>query len=159
MGDRSLKITAVLFILLLSSQPSLLSQAQGPTLFQKVKWLMPSGKKSKEISVTLWFAEDKLVIRSDLGGRDVKSFPYTAIRRGDYSYSKHPRWKSGIGAAIVVGIFAVPVFFMKSKKHWLTVQTENDYAVLRLHKKNFLNVRAVFETMTGLKVETVGEKK
>ena len=70
-----------------------------------------------------------------------------------------PRWKSGIGLAVAFGIFALPVFFMKGKKHWLTIAAEGDFAVLRLDKNNYRIILPTFEARTGKRVEAVAEEK
>jgi hypothetical protein len=100
-----------------------------------------------------------LLIQSRKGGSELKNFAYADIKSAEYSYSKHPRWRAGAAAAIAIGIFALPLFFMKGKKHWLTVRTEKDFAVLRLDKDNYKIILPTFEARTGRKVETVGEDK
>jgi len=99
------------------------------------------------------------VVEADKGSTVFKSFPYASIKSADYSYSKHPRWKAGLGAAIVLGVFALPIFFMKSKKHWLTIKTADDFAILRLDKNNYKIILPTLETSTGKKVETVADDK
>ena len=56
-------------------------------------------------------------------------------------------------------MFALPVFFMKGKKHWLTLAAERDFAVLRLDKGNYKLVLPAVEMHTGRKVETASEEK
>ena len=41
---------------------------------------------------------------------------------------------------------------MKSKKHWLTIQGERDFAVLRLHKGNYKQMTAALQSRTGIEV-------
>ena len=83
---------------------------------------------------------------------EAKTFPSVQIKALTYSYSKHPRWKAGAIAAVPLFVFAIPIFFMKSKKHWLTIQGERDYAVLRLHKGNHKQVTAALQSHTGIEV-------
>lgn len=126
--------------------------------FQKVKLLVQEGEKTKEKDAVLRLEGGQLVVRAKKGGYEMKKISYGTVRAAEYSYSKHPRWKEGLGAAIAVGIFAAPIFFLKGKKHWLTVQTENDYAVLRLDKKNYEVICLSFEAHSGIPVERTGEK-
>ncbi len=98
------------------------------------------------------------MIEVDKDNEIFKSFPYESIKSAEYSNSKHPRWKAGIGAAIAVGVFALPLFFMKGKKHWLTIKTGDDYAILRLDKDNYKIILPTFEARTGKKVETVEDE-
>jgi hypothetical protein len=89
--------------------------------------------------------------------------PYSAIKSVSYSRSEHPRWKSGAGVAVAIGIFALPIFFMKGKKHWLTVthvsaDNPEGFLHLRLDKDNYQQIIAAMEAQTGLKVERIEEE-
>lgn len=151
--------------------------------FGNNKLLVPHKDSVKPTNVRLRFEADALVIEPGASGELGKRFSYAAIKTAEYSYSKHPRWKEGLGAAAVgtvaVGaglgvvsfaamavlgpIVAVPLFLktarMKGKKHWLTIKTDNDYAVLQLDKRNYRLVIPALETRTGIKVETVGAEE
>ena len=126
--------------------------------FTNVKLMVNTGEKAEEYDAVLHFDEKSLVIYGK-GGAVLKTFNYADIKGAEYSYSKSPRWKSGIGAAIAVGVFALPIFFMKGKKHWLTIAVEKDFAVLRLDKKNYKLILPTFEARTGTRVEAVAEEK
>ena len=126
--------------------------------FRNVKLMVNTGEKAEEQDAVLHFGDDALTVYGK-GGAILKTFKYADIKGGEYSYSKSPRWKSGIGAAIAVGVFAIPVFFMKGKKHWLTIAAEKDFAVLRLDKKNYKLILPAFEARTGKTVEAVAEEK
>jgi hypothetical protein len=76
-----------------------------------------------------------------------------------YAQSKHPRWKAGAGAAVAVGVFAAPVFFMKNTKHWLTLQGAGEAIVLRLDKNNYRLVLPALEARTGRPVEVASERR
>lgn len=130
----------------------------GADTFTNVKLMINTGEKAEEQDAVLRF-EDAALIIYGRGGSPLKTLAYADIKGAEYSYSKSPRWKSGIGAAIAVGIFALPVFFMKGKKHWLTIAAEKDFAVLRLDKKNYKLVLPTFEARTGRRVEAVSEEK
>lgn len=126
--------------------------------FTNVKLMVNTGEKAEEQDAVLRFEDAALTIYGR-GGMLLKTLAYADIKGAEYSYSKSPRWKSGIGAAIAVGIFALPVFFMKGKKHWLTIAAEGDFAVLRLDKKNYKLILPTFEARTGRRVEAVSEEK
>ena len=126
--------------------------------FTNVKLMVNTGERAEEQDAVLRFDDGSLVIYGK-GGTVLKSFTYAEIKGAQYSYSKSPRWKSGIGAAIAVGVFALPIFFMKGKKHWLTIAVEKDFAVLRLDKKNYKLILPAFEARTGKRVEAVAEEK
>lgn len=120
--------TSVLLVLL--SQPFTMA-ADGPIVFNKSKVLIrkDNGKSDlKRSRIELY--DDRMVISLLHSGDRVREFQYSQLKQAQYSFSKSPRWKSGAGAAAAVGVFAIPIFFMKGKKHWLTLQVAGDYAVL-----------------------------
>ena len=87
------------------------------------------------------------------------TIPYDALTSATYSYSKHPRWKTGTALLIPFGVFAVPFFFMKGKKHWLAMTFEGvadkpeGFLYLRLDKNSYLQIIAAIEGQTGISVE------
>lgn len=151
--------------------------------FGNNKLLIPHKDAIKQTTVRLRFATETLFIEADVIDGPRKQFSYAAIKSAEYSYSQHPRWKEGLGAAaagtaaVGVGlgiatfaglatlgpIVAVPLFLktmrLKGKKHWLTIKTDSDYAVLQLDKRNYRLVIPALETRAGVKVETVGAKE
>jgi hypothetical protein len=149
----------VAIVLMLTFVAPLGAQPKAADQFQKAKLMVNTGEKPTATEVILRLEEDKLVIRSKAGGAELKSLPYSSIKSAEYSYSKSPRWKAGIGAAVAVGIFALPIFFMKGKKHWLTIGGENDYALMQLDKGNYKIILPAFEARSGVKVVTVAEEK
>ena len=126
--------------------------------FTNVKLMVNTGEKAEDQDAILRFEEDALVVYGR-GRTALKRLAYADITGAEYSYAKSPRWKSGIGLAIAFGVFALPVFFMKGKKHWLTIAADKDFAVLRLDKKNYKLILPTFEARTGKRVETVSEEK
>jgi hypothetical protein len=126
--------------------------------FTNIKLIVNTGDKGEEQDAVLRFESDRLVVFST-SGVVLKTLPFAEIKSAEYSYSKSPRWKSGIGAAIAVGVFAIPIFFMKGKKHWLTIAGEKDFAVLRLDKNNYRLILPTFETKTGKRVEALADEK
>ena len=62
--------------------------------------------------------------------------------------------------AILMALFvAIPLGFSKHRRHWLTIRTDNDFAVLKLSKSNRKFIIPAFETKSGVTVEAVGEDK
>ena len=140
-------------VLIPATALSLLGQSNDLT-FTKVKRSIASRGKVSEINTVLTLTGDSIRLEtpSGRGGRLIV-IPYADIKAATYSRSKHPRWKEGIGVALAVGIFAIPVFFMKSKKHWLTIQTDQDSHILRLGKNNFRAVTSTLEARLGKTLE------
>jgi len=152
------RVVAVALVLAIPASTALPAQ-RAADQFLNIKLMVNTGDKPAETEAVLRLESDRMLVLSKQGMSELKAFPNGAIKSAEYSYSKRPRWKSGVGVALAAGVFAIPIFFMKGKQHWLTIQTENDYAVLRLDKNNYKIVLPAFEARTGVRVETVAEEK
>lgn len=129
----------------------------------EVEMVVPDGKKSKETDAVLRINENNLEVLTDKNSfkQHNKNFNFSEIKVADYSYSKKPMLSGGgaIATALLVGfIFALPFLFIKKKNHWLSVQTEKEFAVLKLDGSNYKAVIAEFETH-GVKVTELKEEK
>ena len=127
--------------------------------FQNVGMLVAGAEKAREVDVVFLLDEHQLSVLSKEALSQLKSFSYKEIVTAEYSYSKQPRWKSAGVAAVAIGVFAMPLFFLKGKKHWLTIRTAKDYAVLHLDKNDYRLILTAFETRSGKKVEILPEEK
>ncbi len=123
-------------------------------------------KKSFETDADMTVGEKGVKVvpdKSSLSG-ETKEFAYSDIKFADQSYSKKPLFSVGGGITTVVltslifPFIAVPFLFIKKKKHWMTVQTEKEYMVLKLGDKNFRQIAAEFETK-GVTVSELKEKE
>jgi hypothetical protein len=136
-----------------------------PEVFEKVELLVPNGDNVSEKSVRLHFAADELRIETTADRKILKTFKYSEIKDAEYSYSKNPRWKTGLGLGAASVLFppllliAIPVGFSKHRRHWLTVKSSDDYAVLKLSKSNRKLLLPAFETRTGVTIKGAGENK
>ncbi|MBS1792675.1 MAG: hypothetical protein JSS81_02405 [Acidobacteria bacterium] len=134
-------------------------------VFDKVELLVKNGDDVSEKSVRLHFEEDAVRIVAVSGGETLRTFKYADIRRAEYSYSKSPRWKTGLalGAASVVFppllLVALPLGFSKHRRHWLTIGTAGDYAVLKLGKRHRKLILPALEARTGIVVDGRGDDK
>lgn len=83
---------------------------------------------------------------------------YSDVTTADYSYSKKPLLSTGgaVAMAILTGLLVLPFLFMKTKQHWITVRTANDYVVMKLDKQNFRQIQSEFE-IKKVKVTTIDE--
>ena len=129
----------------------------------EVEMVVPDGKKSKETDAVLRINEKNLEVLTDKKSfsQHNKNFNFSDIKVADYSYSKKPMLSGGgaVATALLVGfIFAIPFLFIKKKNHWLSVQTEKEFAVLKLDGSNYKAIIAEFETH-GVKVTEVKEEK
>jgi hypothetical protein len=147
----------LVYSILLVTTPFALAQTRTNGSY-KVEVLVTDGKKSKEEKATLAYTENSLKITSNKPGAFSKEFNYADIKGADYSYSKKPLLSTGgaIVTAVLLGLLVLPFLFMKKKQHWLTVKVENDYAVMKLDKENFRQIKAELETH-NIVVTTVDE--
>jgi len=128
----------------------------------KVEQVVSDGKESKETDAILTIKKDTFSVMPDKAKFKAsgKEFAFSDLKTVDYSYSKKPMLSGGgaIATAIFVGfIFALPFLFIKKKNHWLSVQTEKEFAVIKLDGSNYKQIVAEFETH-GVKVNTVKEE-
>lgn len=181
-----MKITSLILIVAVTLNvfPKVYAQdkpANIPEVFEKVELLVMNGQRVKKLPVRLTLEEKSLVVESKDSADKLKSFGYEAVKSVEYSFSRHPRWKAGlgvgsVGVALGGGLLAAGsytgLFILlfspsagwalgktKSRRHWLAVKTKDDYAVLRLDKNDYKYLLAAIETRTSLKVEGIGEKK
>lgn len=128
-----------------------------------VEMIVPAGKKSKETDAVLKINENDFEVIPDKSDfkQHTKKFNYADIKVADYSYAKKPMLSGGgaIATALLIGfIFAIPFLFIKKKQHWLSLQTEKEFAVLKLDGSNFRAIIAELETH-NVKVAEVKEEK
>lgn len=112
-----------------------------------------------ELDAIFQFRDEHFIVLSKKGKTEIEKLAYTDFKTVDYSFSKHRRWRSGIGAAVIGGVLAIPLFFMKGKRHWLTIRTTSEETIgFRLDKNNFDRVIAAIEERSELRVERLGEE-
>jgi hypothetical protein len=147
----------IVFVFMLATTPFALATDY------EVEMVVPAGKKSKETDAVLRIDKDSLVLTPDKATfkEHAKNFKFTDIKVADYSYSKKPMLSGGgaIATALLVGfIFAIPFLFIKKKNHWLSLQTDKEFAVVKLDGSNRLAIIAELETH-GVKVSEVKEEE
>ncbi|HEV8592597.1 MAG TPA: hypothetical protein VGQ55_10875, partial [Pyrinomonadaceae bacterium] len=112
-----------------------------PNVFENIELIRQSGDSVRETSVKIEFGETSMLVISRSTGDVLRDLPYAQIKSAEYSYSKNPRWKTGLGLGAAAFLFppllfiAIPVGFSKHRRHWVTVRTDSDYAVLKVSKK------------------------
>lgn len=122
-------------------------------------------KRSIETDADITFGETTVKVVPDKSSlaAETKEFAYSDIKFADQSYSKKPLFSVGGGIAtvvltsLIIPFLAIPFLFIKKKKHWMTVQTEKDYMVLKLGDKNYRQIAAELE-IKGVKVSELKEK-
>ena len=154
------RLVCALVVFSLTAVTSAYAQTSAPKIYD-VELVVPEGKKSVETDADITFTETGIKVVPDKAkySGQTKEFAYTEIKQADHSYSKKPMLSGGgaIATALLVGfIFAIPFLFIKKKKHWMTVQTEKEFAVIKLGDQNFRPIMAEFETH-GVKVNDLKE--
>ena len=135
---------------------------QQPLIFKKVDyyWIDGEDEKHEDARLVLDPATRTLTLSDEKRGADKRLYatiPYDNITRLTYEKSAHSRIKMGL-------LVSPLAFFMKGKKHWLTVEVEDltslpqGYVYARLDKNNFRQIIAALKGQTGLEVEEIIEQ-
>jgi eukaryotic-like serine/threonine-protein kinase len=124
-----------------------------PESFGDVKTLVADGAKSRELDALLILEPERLVVRNRDNGSILQATSYQSIAAATYTRSKQPRWQEDGSVAPIPKSFSGSGFFLKSSRHWLTLQSKAEFVILRLEEKNFRMVLASVEARTGLKVQ------
>ncbi|MBX7056090.1 MAG: hypothetical protein K1X36_14150 [Pyrinomonadaceae bacterium] len=160
-NSRLTVLVLVLSLLLVSS-----GMAQSTSRTFAVELVVTKDKTSFETDADIIFGEKTVKIVPDKSSlsTEIREFAYTDIKFAEQSYSKKPIFSVGGGittvvlTSLIVPFIAVPFLFIKKKKHWMTVRTDDSYAVLKLGDRNFRQIAAELETR-GVKVSELKEKE
>jgi len=162
MNIRTRALLTMLAAFCLITVTSHVALAQAPVKNYEVELVVSEGKKSVETDAVLTFKEGSFTVVPDKAtfSSSSKEFAYNDIKSADYSFAKKPMLSGGgaVATAILLGVFVLPFLFMKKKKHWMTVQTEKEFAVIKLGDNNHRQIVAELETH-GVAVKTVDEEK
>ncbi len=162
------KPIAIVFLFILLVLPvthTFGQQVRNVQEFEKIELMTPGGKKLRETDVRVVFAQGTMRIVSAREGKTIKEWKRGEVTAAEYSYTKNPRWKTGLGLGAAGFLFpplwfvAIPLGFSKHRRHWVTIRTENDYAVLKVSKSVRKMFIPAFETTTGVRIEAVGDDK
>ena len=130
--------------------------ADAPT-YGKVKYLKAADRKSEKIEVRMSFEQDEVTVQQRGTRATLSVMRYAEIDGFTYSRSAHPRWKTGLATIPALGPYAISFFFMKGKKHWLTIKCGGEMMAFRLDKRNYNLIIAELEAKTGRQAQRVIE--
>jgi serine/threonine-protein kinase len=119
--------------------------------FGDIKALIFEGSKSREVDALLSLEARNLIVRSKSDGAVLRTVPYTAIAAATYARGRRPRGQTLTGASNVPDDVGGSGLF-GGARHWLTLQTSNDYVIIRLDDRNVVPVLNGLEARTGNKV-------
>ena len=133
-----------------------------PTRTYDVELMVQKEKKTVETDADITFEQTSFKVVPDKAqfAGDTRVIAYADIKQADHSYSKKPMLSGGgaIATALLVGfIFAIPFLFIKKKKHWMTIQAGDKFAVIKLGDQNFRQIVAEFEAH-GVKVNDLKDE-
>lgn len=142
-----MKITSLVlcFCLLTLSVPAALAQKTAKLRSFKVNAIVNDGKKVKEKSTKLVFAENSVVAKN--GKTVFKEFNYADIVEAEYSNSIKPLMTGTkkVLALVFLGPYSMPFFLIQIKQYWISLRTADDYLVLRLERSNYKKVFSELE--------------
>ncbi|HMT07834.1 MAG TPA: hypothetical protein PKA82_07500 [Pyrinomonadaceae bacterium] len=158
--------TAIALSIILSLLSLTSAFAQTSPKSYAIELVVVRDKKSIETDADMTFGDNTVRVVPDKKSlaAETKEFAYTDIKFADQSYSKKPLFSVGGGVAtvvltsLIIPFIAIPFLFIKKKKHWMTIQTEKEYMVLKLGDRNFRQIAAELETK-GVKVSELKEKE
>ena len=123
-----------------------------PESFGDIKTIVADGTKTRELDVLLGLEPDNAVLRSRDNGTVIQTIPYRSIAAATYTRAKRPRGNEDATLAQIPKDFGGSGFFLRTSKHWLTLQSTSSFVVLRLEDKNVMPVLSSIESRTGNKV-------
>lgn len=133
--------------------------------FQNIEFIQANGDNLRETDVRIEFDDTTMRVLQRSNRTVLKEWSYSEIQSAEYSYTKNPRWKTGIGLGAAALLFpplffiAIPLGFTKHRRHWVTIRTENDYAVFKVGKGVRKLFMPAFETRTSIPIQALGENK
>lgn len=98
-------------------------------------------KDTREVNAVLIFRDDGVTIRSRGSSEGFKDFKYSEIRSAEHSYSKRRLAISPGRSILLSALTGFPVFLPRKEKHWLTIITDTDFAVLKIENDNYRMIR------------------
>jgi hypothetical protein len=123
--------------------------AQSPNRYEVETLANPNaGKKdTREVNAVLIFEKNGFRIQSRRNKEVFKEFRYSDIKTVQHSYSKKAALSMSMSTALALSVLTgTPLFLLagKKEKHWLTIATDDDYAVLKIENDNYRLIRMEF---------------
>ncbi|MGD9564443.1 MAG: hypothetical protein AB7F88_19520 [Pyrinomonadaceae bacterium] len=148
--DRKLpsRLPGLVLIALLVHVPFGLSQA-GPNRYEVEILTNPNpGKKdTRQVNAVLIFDTEGLRIQSRRSNEVFKDFKYSEIKSAEHSFTRKPRFSVSRSTAIALTVFTGLPFFLlpgRKEKHWLTIVTDGDFAVMKIENDNYRMIKNEF---------------
>jgi hypothetical protein len=120
-----------------------------PTQIANVKVLIVDGRKTQDEDISLNFSNGHVSVLSRRASTTIATMPYRGVSAATYVHARDPRWDPthpSPPSDLDVG------GFLRTSKHWLTLQTSDAYFVFRLEDANVLRVIQEVEARAGITV-------
>jgi hypothetical protein len=136
----------LLLIILLTQTPHALAQ-QAKINRYEVEILAnpnPGKKDTRQVNSVIMFEVESIKIQSRRSNEYFKEFKYSDIISAEHSYTKKPFYSLSLGSAIALtALTGLPLFLLPRKKerHWLTIVTDTDFAVMKVENDNYRMLR------------------
>lgn len=131
-------------------------QGQEQAVF-KARMLVSDNQDIKDTPVEVSLEKDRLKIRQTKKPLTTKYILFSDIENAEYTYSNRPRYTAATLGAVAFGIAALPVFFMKTKKNWLTINAAENSAILQLQSENYRMLLLAMDKK-GIKISDAGNR-
>jgi serine/threonine-protein kinase len=119
-------------------------------VFSNLKLLEVSGPQASDRDVMLSLSNDQVTIVPPDGRSPIVTLPYARIEKATYVHAAEPKWVSGLAGPVealdVTGVFG-------RARHWLSLQSKEAYAILRLDGNGWQRVIEAFESISGRRVD------
>lgn len=119
--------------------------------FDDVRVLVVEGAKSRELEAALMLAPTAIEVRVPGQGSVLRAMPYSTVAAATYVRGRRPRGQPTPGLAQVPADLGGGGF-LGTSRHWLSLQTPDEFLVLRLEDRNVVRVMMQIEARTGTKV-------
>ncbi len=135
-----------------ASIPCFYAQTKNPHEFRIISLVNKKGKPSESAS-KLIFEKNSLKIIKRGTTASFKEFSYSEIKQVEYSHKETPFFSkrdtialTALATATFAGFAVIPLMFLKKKQHWISLRTDEDFAVFHLSRKNLKYITAEFES-------------
>jgi hypothetical protein len=119
--------------------------------FDDVRLLLIEGSDSEEVDAGLSLTGTGIEVHVPEGGPILRSIPYSAVAAGTYVRGRHPHGQTTAGLAQVPDDIGGGGF-LGASRHWLSLQTPDEFLVLRLEDRNVVRVMMQIEARSGTKI-------
>lgn len=140
----------LLLIILLIQIPCALGQQEAKINRYEVEILAnpnPGKKDTRQVNSVIMFEAESIKIQSRRSSEYFKEFKYSDILSAEHSYTKKPFYSLSLGTTIALtALTGLPLFLLPRKKerHWLTIVTDTDFAVMKVENDNYRMLRNEF---------------